>query len=183
MDISGTREKMERLWAPWRIEYIKQPKDNDECILCTVPTRQDDEATLLIYRGSHNFIMMNRYPYSPGHLMIAPYRHTADLAELSLEEGTEHLELIKLGVALLGDVSRADGFNIGLNLGRVAGAGLDQHLHTHIVPRWMGDSNFMPVIADTRVLSDGLASMHGKLKQALATHLDKANQEKPPKRA
>jgi len=158
---------MERLWAPWRIEYITSPKDNNECVLCAAPAGTNDEETLLVYRGSRNFILMNRFPYSPGHLLVAPYLHTADLADLSGETGVEHLELVRLCVDLLSDATRADGFNIGLNLGRVAGAGLDKHLHTHVVPRWQGDSNFMPVLADTRVMSESLSSMYSKLRNAL----------------
>lgn len=167
MDESQTKAKMERLWAPWRIEYIQRSKDDDGCVLCAAAARSEDNETLVIHRGAYNFIIMNRYPYSPGHLMVAPYLHTADLADLDGAAGTEHLELIKLCVQVLSDTTRSDGFNIGLNLGRVAGAGLDTHLHTHVVPRWQGDSNFMPVIADTRVLSEGLSSMYSKLRAAV----------------
>ncbi|MBN1857539.1 MAG: HIT domain-containing protein [Dehalococcoidia bacterium] len=159
-----------RLWAPWRIEYIRQPH-SDECILCSAPARGDDEASLILHRGQWNFIMMNAYPYSPGHLMIAPLRHTADITGLTQEESAEHFELLKLGVSLLKDVANPHAFNVGLNLGRVAGAGVDQHLHTHIVPRWTGDTNFMPVIADTRVMSESLPSMYAKLKKALSKRL------------
>ena len=163
-----TKEKMERLWAPWRIEYIRAPKDDNGCVLCNADEGdENDEDTLVVHRGDCNFIIMNRYPYSPGHLMVAPYLHTADLADLSGAAGAEHLEFIRLGVELLGEATRADGFNIGLNLGRIAGAGLDKHLHTHIVPRWQGDSNFMPVLGNTRVMSEGLTSMFSKLRAAL----------------
>lgn len=167
MDDQSTKDKMERLWAPWRIEYIRAPKNTDECVLCAAGSDDDDEDRLVVHRGAWNFIIMNRYPYSPGHLLVAPYRHTADLSSLSGDAGAEHLRLIRLGVELLGGATRADGFNIGLNLGRVAGAGLDTHLHTHIVPRWQGDSNFMPVVGDTRVLSESLSSMYAKLRAAL----------------
>ena len=159
-----------RLWAPWRIEYIRQPKD-EGCILCSAPARGDDEAALILYRGKLNFIIMNAYPYSPGHLMVAPLRHTADITQLTLDESTEHFELLKLGITLLKDVADPAAFNVGLNLGRVAGAGVDQHLHTHIVPRWTGDTNLMPVIADTRVISESLPSMYSKLKEALSKRL------------
>jgi ATP adenylyltransferase len=171
MDDSATREKLERLWAPWRIEYIRASKDADRCVLCTAPTLPDGPDNLVLHRGTWNFVILNRYPYSPGHLMVAPYKHTADLADLSGEAGSEHLDFVRLCVNALADATRADGFNVGLNLGRVAGAGLDKHLHTHIVPRWLGDSNFMPVIGDTRVLSEGLASMYAKLRKAIEDRL------------
>jgi len=161
-----TPERLNRLWAPWRIEYIRQSREL-ACVLCTAPARGDDEAALVLHRGRLNFIIMNAYPYSPGHLMVAPYRHTADLDALSAAEGAEHTELVKASVALLRTMAQPDGYNIGLNLGRVAGAGFDQHLHTHIVPRWLGDTNFMPVLADTRVLSESLAAMYRRLKRTL----------------
>lgn len=171
MDDSATSEARGQIWAPWRIEYIRRSKDQD-CILCSVPSRGEDEASLLLYRGTWNFIIMNAYPYSGGHLMVAPFKHTADLADLTPQESAEHFELVKLGIALLKDVAHPDGFNVGLNLGRVAGAGVDKHLHTHIVPRWLGDTNFMPVIADTRVMSESLPSMYSSLKRALTQRLD-----------
>jgi len=169
-DDHAGRWQMERLWAPWRIEYIRQVRDLD-CVLCTAPERGDDEKALVLHRGTWNYIIMNRYPYSPGHLMVAPYRHTADLDDFTDEESLEHLEFIRLATRLLKDASGPAGFNIGLNLGRIAGAGLDQHLHTHIVPRWQGDANFMPVIGQTRVMSDSLLSMYAKLKKALDERL------------
>ncbi|MCK9355745.1 MAG: HIT domain-containing protein [Dehalococcoidia bacterium] len=167
---NSTLGRLERLWAPWRIEYIRAARDNG-CILCAFPAESDDESHLILHRGQHNFIMMNAYPYSPGHLMVAPFKHTAELADLTAAESAEHHELVKLGIAVLRDVARPDGFNVGLNLGRVAGAGIDQHLHTHIVPRWLGDTNFMPVLADTRVMSESLPSMWKKLKAALERRL------------
>lgn len=165
-DFADTPERLNRLWAPWRIEYIRQSREL-ACVLCTAPAGDDDEAALVLHRGRLNFIMMNAYPYSPGHLMVAPYRHTADIDAFSPEESAEHHEMVKLAVALLRTEAHPDGFNIGLNLGRVAGAGFDQHLHTHVVPRWLGDTNFMPVLADTRVLSESLAAMYRRLKRAL----------------
>ncbi len=162
----STQSRLERLWAPWRIEYIRASRDNG-CILCAFPAQSDDRSHLILHRGRLNFIMMNAYPYSPGHLMVAPFKHTADLTDLTAEESAEHHELVKLGIAVLRDVAHPDGFNVGLNLGRVAGAGIDQHLHTHIVPRWLGDTNFMPVLADTRVMSESLPSMWEKLRAAL----------------
>lgn len=164
---AATAEHLSRLWAPWRIEYIRHSRDM-ACVLCTAPANGDDEKNLILHRGRYNFIILNAFPYSPGHLMVAPFRHTADLETFTPEESAEHQQLIKLGIALLRRTANPEGFNLGLNLGRVAGAGLDQHLHTHIVPRWLGDTNFMPVLSGTRVLSDSLTSMYGRLKDALA---------------
>jgi ATP adenylyltransferase len=157
---------MEQLWAPWRIEYIEKPKESG-CILCQKPEENNDEANFILYRGQSNFVILNAFPYNPGHLMVAPYRHIADLQELADSEAAEHFELVKKSLALLKEVLKPTGFNIGLNLGRVAGAGIEGHLHTHIVPRWQGDVNFMPVLSDTRVISEALAGTYRKLKAKL----------------
>lgn len=174
-----THQRLCRLWAPWRIEYIRHSGDTG-CVLCTAPAQDKDNSTLILYRGRLNFIIMNAFPYSPGHLMVAPFRHTADLEAITPEESAEHHQLVKLGVGLLRIVARPDGFNVGLNLGRVAGAGLDQHLHTHIVPRWLGDTNFMPVLSDTRVMSESLPSMYRRLKQALEQNPDLVSPSQAP---
>jgi len=160
---------MEHLWAPWRIEYIQNIRKTEQkgCLLCRKPQEENDEASLILYRGKANFVMLNAFPYNPGHLMVAPYRHLADLQSLTDEEAKEHFALIKKGTALLTKVLNPAGFNIGLNLGRVGGAGIEGHLHTHIVPRWEGDTNFMPVLGDTRVVSQALADTYRKLKSAL----------------
>lgn len=154
---------MEHLWAPWRIQYIRMEKP-EGCFLCEKPKESNAEANYILYRGEKNFIVLNSYPYNPGHLMIAPYRHVASLAELTKEERHEHFELVSRGVEVLKKVFNPGGFNIGMNLGRVAGAGLADHIHTHIVPRWVGDSNFMPVVADVRVIPEALAETYDKLK-------------------
>jgi len=157
---------MENLWAPWRIEYIKIAREPG-CILCQKPKEDNDEANLILYRGQYNFMILNLFPYNPGHLMIAPYQHTADLKDLSYEEITEHFDIVKKGLELLREVTQPGGFNIGLNLGSVAGAGITEHLHTHIVPRWQGDTNFMPVLADTNVIPEALIATYKKLKARL----------------
>lgn len=157
---------MERLWAPWRIEYILQARQPG-CILCQKPGEQNDEANFLLYRGKYNFIILNIFPYNPGHLMIAPYRHTANLLDLSDKEAREHFELIKKSLKLLKEVMEPAGFNIGLNLGKVAGAGIADHLHTHVVPRWEGDTNFMPVLSDTKIVSEALTATYRRLKANL----------------
>jgi ATP adenylyltransferase len=159
---------MKQLWAPWRAAYILQTKKAD-CFLCKTPKEDNDEANLILYRGKSNFIILNTFPYNPGHLLIAPYRHTGNLDALTDEEAKEHFTLIKLSLRLLAEVTKPMGFNMGMNLGKVAGAGLDDHIHTHVVPRWRGDVNFMPVISDTRVVSEALAATYKKLKDGLRT--------------
>ena len=156
---------MEHLWAPWRMAYIEQARDQTGgCILCDKPEEMQDEATLVLFRGRFNFVIMNAFPYNSGHLMIAPFAHTARLALLEAEARHEHIDLTSRCADILKDVLRPAGFNIGLNLGRIAGAGVDQHLHTHIVPRWEGDTNFMPVLADIRVVNQALTDTYKSLK-------------------
>jgi ATP adenylyltransferase len=154
---------MEHIWAPWRIEYIEMEKPAG-CILCDKPGQNRDAENYILYRGSKNFVIMNSYPYNPGHLMVAPYRHVASLDELADSELKEHFELVRLSVGLLREVFRPQGFNVGMNLGKTAGAGIDEHIHTHIVPRWQGDTNFMPVISGARVIPEALAETYRKLK-------------------
>ncbi len=154
------------MWAPWRMEFILTEKPTD-CILCKKPTEHDDECNLILYRGEKNFVILNKFPYNPGHLMVAPYRHVASLEDMDDEELREHFEIVRRGTRALRSVFDPSGFNIGINVGRSAGAGIADHTHTHIVPRWHGDTNFMPVVADARVLPEGLASTYAKLKGLL----------------
>jgi len=154
---------MEQIWAPWRIKYIQMEKTAG-CILCDKPKENDDVSNYILYRGEKNFIIMNSYPYNPGHLMIAPYRHIAEPEELTDEERDEHFKIVSRSVKLLKQVFNPAGFNIGINLGRVAGAGIEDHMHTHIVPHWQGDTNFMPVISGVRVIPEALAETYEKLK-------------------
>jgi ATP adenylyltransferase len=156
---------MDYLWAPWRVEYIKKARDEEKegCFLCSKPTQKNDAADLILYRGQCCFIIMNRYPYNSGHLMVAPYRHVANLEEVTAEERNEQFELVSYSVTVLKQVFQAEGFNIGMNLGRVAGAGIDKHIHAHIVPRWLGDTNFMPVVGDIKVVNEALEDTYNKL--------------------
>ncbi len=154
---------MEQIWAPWRIEYIRMEKPKG-CILCDKPKENKDALNYILYRGDKNFIIMNSYPYNPGHLMIAPYQHIASPEELTDAELHEHFEIVSRGTRILRQVFSPAGFNIGINLGKVAGAGIDDHFHTHIVPRWQGDTNFMPVLANIRVVPQALAEIYEKLK-------------------
>ena len=157
---------MERIWAPWRIQYIQMEKP-EGCILCQKPKENKDIPNYILYRGEKNFIILNSYPYNPGHLMIAPYRHVASLEELTEKERQEHFEIVSRSVKILRQVFNPGGFNIGINLGKAAGAGIDDHFHTHVVPRWQGDTNFMPVLADVRVLPEALADTYQKLRGKL----------------
>jgi len=138
------------------------------CIFCQKLEEGNDEANLILLRGKANLVMMNLFPYNPGHLMVAPYRHTSELQELTQKELVEHFDLVRRMVSLLREASGARGFNIGLNLGEVAGAGVAEHVHTHIVPRWLGDTNFMPVTAGTKVIPEGVAATYRKLKKKLS---------------
>ncbi|MQY55755.1 MAG: HIT domain-containing protein [Dehalococcoidia bacterium] len=157
---------MEQLWAPWRMQYVTRPKETG-CILCQKSKENKDETNFILHRSQNNFIILNAFPYNPGHLMIAPYRHIANLQDLSDAEITDHFNLVKKSLALLKEMLNPDGFNIGLNIGKVAGAGIEEHLHTHIVPRWQGDVNFMPVLSNTRVISEELAATYKKLRVAI----------------
>jgi ATP adenylyltransferase len=159
---------MKRIWAPWRMQYILQSHKKGDCILCDKPAEKNDRDNYILFRGRHNFIILNAYPYTPGHLMVAPYRHVGNITEVDAKESKELFGLIQLCVKLLTQTMKPDGFNIGMNLGKVAGAGLEGHIHMHIVPRWNGDNNFMSVVADTRVLSEGLATTYDKLIEGLA---------------
>jgi ATP adenylyltransferase len=156
---------MKTIWAPWRIDYVTKEKE-DVCIFCEKPKEKDDRKNLILYRGESGFIILNRYPYSNGHLMSVPYRHTSELSELSDSERLELMNLTIMCVELL-RVIKPDGFNIGMNLGRVAGAGIDDHLHFHVVPRWNGDTNFMPVIGDLKVMPEYLDQTYLRLTQEL----------------
>ncbi len=153
---------MKRIWAPWRMQYIRMEKP-EGCILCEKPKQNKDALNYILYRGDKNFVILNSYPYNPGHLMVIPYRHVADLEKLTEEERNEHFEIVSRGIKVLRQVFTPVGFNIGINVGKVAGAGIDDHFHTHIVPRWQGDTNFMPVLADIKVLSEALAETYQKL--------------------
>lgn len=161
---------MERLWAPWRSHYVANAGKPNGCFLCTEPHSVNDRESLILSRGPKTFVILNRFPYNSGHLLIAPYRHVKDWEVLDNEELLEiGLQAQKM-VTALKKVFKPQGFNVGLNLGGPAGAGLPGHLHVHIVPRWQGDTNFMPVVGDTKVISEGLLNTWGKLRQFLAGH-------------
>ena len=155
---------MERLWAPWRMRYIEGADSAESCIFCAKPAEEKDTENLILWRGELTFIILNAYPYSNGHLMVTPYTHTANLDELSDDEMLEMMATTRRSVNLLKEALKPDGFNIGINMGRVAGAGIADHVHIHVVPRWSGDTNFMPVLADTRVIPESLNVVYEGLK-------------------
>jgi ATP adenylyltransferase len=146
----------ERLWAPWRLEYIKGPKTG-ECIFCSKPELGDDESAYIVHRGERCFIILNAYPYNNGHVMVAPFAHEPSIERLDEDTLLELMTLSKLALGVLRDEYAPEGFNLGINQGKVAGAGVEDHVHLHVVPRWGADTNFMPVIGDTRVLAQSLA--------------------------
>ncbi len=156
------------LWAPWRIEYITGPKDG-ECIFCAAASRtEQDPAHAPIDRGDRCVTILNAFPYAPGHVMVAPIRHVAALEELFQEEMLDTMRLARRAILALRKVMNPDGFNVGLNLGKVAGAGIEDHLHLHVVPRWSGDTNFMPLLADTHVIPQALEATRTLLVEALS---------------
>jgi ATP adenylyltransferase len=164
---------MERLWTPWRMEYIeshKAPAADGRCVFCAL--LDEDGATeeaRILARGELSFATLAKYPYNPGHLLVLPVRHTGDLEDLSTQENAEIQSLLQRCLAALREESQPHGFNVGLNLGRVAGAGIPEHLHWHVVPRWGGDTNFMPVIGETRVLPQLLSETYRRLKARFDT--------------
>ena len=153
---------MKHIWAPWRMEYIQMEKP-EGCILCDKPAENTDSENLILYRAEKNFVLLNTYPYNPGHLMIAPYRHVPSLEELTDEELSDHIKVVTRSIRVLREVFNPGGFNIGTNIGKAAGAGIDDHVHTHVVPRWPGDNNFMPVLGNVRVVPQALAETYQKL--------------------
>ncbi|MGI9157012.1 MAG: HIT family protein [Marmoricola sp.] len=167
----GVPDELERLWTPHRMAYIRgenKPGDagaGEQCPFCRIPSLPDDEG-LVVHRGEHAFVVLNLYPYSPGHLMVCPYRHVADYTELDREETTEVAALTQTAMRTVREVSGAHGFNIGMNQGAVAGAGIADHLHQHVVPRWAGDQNFMPIIGRTRTMPQLMADTRDLLGDA-----------------
>ena len=153
---------MDVLWAPWRMDYILNPKPGT-CILCLSGHGEDDEERLVLYRGHKAFVIMNKFPYSNGHLMVAPLRHVADLTDLSQEENMEITWLLQQSTRIVRHCCRPEGVNIGLNLGEAAGAGVREHLHVHLVPRWNGDASFMTTICQVRVIPEHLAATRAVL--------------------
>jgi ATP adenylyltransferase len=159
---------VERIWAPWRLRYVKDAsKDKEsECIFCAALEAGDDETNLIVHRGELCFVILNKFPYTNGHLMVAPYQHVATLQELGAPTATELMRLAQRGMDALEASYSPHGYNVGFNQGRVAGAGVEHHIHMHVVPRWGGDTNFMPVLGDTRVMNQTLADSFQTVREA-----------------
>jgi ATP adenylyltransferase len=153
----------ERVWAPWRMQYILDPKAGGDCVLCGYAQVAPARDSLVLYQGRDAFVVLNRYPYTAGHLMVVPRRHVAALAELPAEEHAGFWELAREALGRLERAVRPEGVNLGMNLGRAAGAGIAEHLHVHLVPRWVGDNSFMPVVGDVRVMNEHLAASWDRL--------------------
>jgi ATP adenylyltransferase len=161
---------MDYLWTPWRYQYMEQAASGKQppCIFCDAASRKDDEATLVVRRGTTSFVILNRYPYTSGHVMVVPYAHVAELALCTAETLTEMMQLAQRIEGVFRSEYKPDGMNFGMNLGRAAGAGVTGHLHLHGLPRWIGDSNFMTVTGETRVHPEELSTTYQRLKKALA---------------
>ena len=154
---------MSTLWAPWRSEYITRPKDSS-CVFCAAPQNND---SLILKKGAISFVIINMFPYTACHFLVAPYRHVGDIVELNEEELRDINSLVQEVVAAIRKAMNPNGFNVGVNIGSAAGAGIADHLHVHIVPRWAGDTNFMPVIAETHIISEHIMKTRGKIAQVL----------------
>jgi ATP adenylyltransferase len=159
---------MDELWAPWRMQYVSRPDKGDVCFLCAAAEADEDRERLVLWRGETTLVVLNCYPYNNGHMLVAPMAHKADLADLTDEEVSEQMRMLRRGEASLRKVMNPAGFNIGLNLGSAAGAGIPGHLHWHIVPRWPGDTNFMPVVGKTNVIPQSLDQAWELLREAAA---------------
>ena len=169
----------DRLWSPWRMEYILSDKDGGRCVFCEKRDDDHDEENLILLRGNHAFVILNRYPYNSGHLMVVPNAHVSSTEDLEPEVLTELMVLTNRVVRLLREVMSPEAFNIGINLGNAAGAGIEDHVHIHIVPRWVGDTNFMPVLGQTRVVPELLAETYAKLREAITSEAPGALQLGP----
>ncbi|MCX7835095.1 MAG: HIT domain-containing protein [bacterium] len=159
---------MKQLWAPWRMAYIRSAhEENAPCLFCKIQNEKSDKVNLILARGKFSFVMMNKFPYTNGHLMVVPFQHTADLSKITNDELLEINHFIRLSCQILTEFCHPQGFNIGMNLGMVAGAGITEHLHQHIVPRWLGDTNFMPILTDTRIISESIETTYEELVKLL----------------
>jgi len=168
--ISGTiRGMADQLWAPWRFDYITRADETNKvgCIFVDLPAQDDDATNLILHRGTHAFVILNRYPYSSGHLMVAPYKHTAEMSELSDEELLEINQLVRDATRWISAAYKPHGFNIGVNLGKAGGAGIPTHIHWHVVPRWEGDTNFMTSVGEVRVIPQSLESTYSLLRSVV----------------
>jgi ATP adenylyltransferase len=166
---AGPARGFDRLWTPWRMEYIKSAggEDQPECIFCDLPARDDDEKNLILARSEKAFVILNAFPYNAGHVMVAPFRHVGEVEDVDADELADLDALLQRSIRALKEEYAPHGFNVGMNLGRVAGAGIPDHVHWHVVPRWNGDTNFMPVVGQTKVLPELLEESFQRLSARL----------------
>ncbi|MGC2416820.1 MAG: HIT domain-containing protein [Candidatus Acidiferrales bacterium] len=160
---------MDYLWTPWRYRYIANASKNDRCVFCDALAAKNDPETLIVLRGEKNFIILNRYPYTSGHVMVVPYAHIADFAAVDAETLAEMMQLAQRVQTALGQTYHPDGYNLGMNLGRAAGAGITEHLHLHVLARWSGDANFMTVVGETRLEPEDLSTTYERMRKALTS--------------
>jgi ATP adenylyltransferase len=158
---------MDQLWAPWRMAYIQESEPAPGCLFCTKIREDADEANFILLRAQHCFVMLNLYPYNSGHVMVVPYQHTGEFQSVRPEVLADVMTIAQLSVSALGEVMKPEGFNLGINQGKVAGAGVPDHVHLHILPRWNGDTNFMPALADVKVIPESLPATADKLRPIL----------------
>jgi len=158
---------MDYLWTPWRYRYVSEARNVTGCVFCDLPAANRDEESLIVLRGANTFVILNRYPYTSGHVMIVPFAHTADFPGLDTATTAEIMLLAQRVQAALEGIYHPDGFNLGMNLGRSAGAGIADHLHLHLLPRWSGDTNFMTTVSETRMQPEELSTTYTKLRKAL----------------
>ena len=163
---------MDHLWSPWRFRYLSERQRPSGCVFCVIAASSEDEANLVVYRGRLNFVVLNRYPYTSGHVMVIPYEHAASLSEIPDETATEMMALVRVAESLLRSVYRPDGLNIGMNIGESAGAGVAGHIHMHVLGRWFGDANFMTTVGETRVVPEELHQTWARLSEAFSKWSD-----------
>jgi ATP adenylyltransferase len=160
---------LDYLWSPWRYRYLTGPRDHSDCIFCAMAAANCDQETLIVFRGRFNFVVLNRFPYTSGHLMVVPYVHVADLGSLEDETATELMALMRASERHIRSIYKPDGLNLGMNIGESAGAGIAGHIHMHVLPRWKGDANFLSTIGETRVLPEDLEITWQRVSEAFAT--------------
>lgn len=154
---------MENMWSPWRMKYINDSENFEGCVFCIAPQKNDDEDMLIVHRGKAAFVILNRYPYTSGHLMVVPYSHVSSIEMLTPEVRFEMIELVNTALSVLRSAYKPDGFNVGINMGSAGGAGIAEHAHIHVVPRWAGDTNFMSAVGETRVIPEDLAVTYKRI--------------------
>lgn len=164
--IMAEKNTMKRLFTPWRMKYINSNNKDDDCVFCLAIEQKDTQENLIVYRGEKSFVILNRYPYTSGHLMVIPFLHNESLSDLGSATRAEMMELVNKSTEVIKQIYKPEGFNIGINMGTAAGAGIAQHIHIHVVPRWIGDTNFIPITGDTRLIPENLNVTYNRIIKA-----------------